>query len=351
MKKNTIVLIITIVLAIVAVTLIITSSKSTIRRELKDFAIDDTSNVSKIFLSDKNNRNILLVRQSDGSWQLNGKYKAQQESVDLLLKTMLNLAIMDPVPQSALNTTIRLLATGSTKVEIYQQVYRIDLFSRIRLFRHEKKSKTYYVGHVAQNNIGTYMLMENSEVPFLVYLPGLRGFVQSRYNTREKDWRDHQIFASKLQDIQSVEVDFIENPNQSYKVVNHDDRFFSLISQSDKKDISDFDTNKVVNFLASFANIRYEALIEDMFPGRRDSIIANLPFHVITLTEKSGKKVVVNTFHKPGAPGEIDYKGNLLPYDIDRFYALINDGKDFVLIQFYVFDKITRPVIYFKRSS
>jgi hypothetical protein len=347
MKKNWLIFIITIILVIIAAILVFNGSKSTMKPAMKDFAINDTSTVMKIFMSDKNNRNILLERQPQGYWELNGHFKAHEESIDLLLKTMLNLAIWEPVPEAAHNTVITVMAASSVKVEIYQKVFRINLFNRIKIFPHVKRTKTYYVGYVAQNNIGTYMLMEHSSAPFLVYLPGFRGFVQSRYSTLEKDWRDHAIFADKINDIRSVAVQFVEYPELSYKVINNDDVRFSVVSLMNNKEIRVFDTMKVVNFLASFANIRCEAFLNDLPQEERDTIIDKYPFHIITLIKKSGEKEVVRTFHKPVLPGQFDNQGHPISFDRDRFYALINDGKDFTLIQFFVFDKITRPITFF----
>jgi hypothetical protein len=351
MKKNRLIIILAIVLAVIAALLAITGSKGTIKPALKDFAVDDTSNVVKIFMTDKNNLNILLERQSQGYWELNGHYRAQQESVDLLLKTMLNLAVMQPVSEAAHNTVIKVMASSAVKVEIYQKVFRINLFKHIRLFPHVKRTKTYYVGHVTQNNIGTYMLMEHSSTPFIVYIPGFRGFVQSRYSTIEKDWRDHAVFSDRINNIQSVTVQFVEHPERSFQVVNHDDVHFALVSLIGDKEIPDFDTMKVVNFLVSFANIRCEAFLNDLPQEERDTITARYPFHIITLTKKSGETVVVKTFYKPLLPGQFDSQGHPLKMDLDRFYALINEDKDFVLVQFFVFDKITRPVTYFLKPS
>ena len=36
----------------------------------------------------------------------------------------------------------------------------------------------------------------------------------------------------------------------------------------------------------------------------------------------------------------------LEPFDLDRAYALVNNGQDFVLIQYFVFDRIMRPLQY-----
>jgi len=130
MRKNRLIIILTIVLAVIAALLAITGSKGTIKPALKDFAVDDTSNVVKIFMTDKNNTNILLERQPQGFWELNGRYRAQQESVDLLLKTMLNLAVMQPVSEAAHNTVIKVMASSAVKVE-YTRRFSGSIFLNI----------------------------------------------------------------------------------------------------------------------------------------------------------------------------------------------------------------------------
>ncbi|MCD4746625.1 MAG: hypothetical protein K8R58_10025, partial [Bacteroidales bacterium] len=167
MKKNKLIIIITIILAVIAVILIYSHSKGTFKSELKNFAINDTTNITKIYMVDKKNQSVLLERINAGEWKLNNNYKVRKSGINMLLKTMLNIIPKAPVPKSAHNKTVALLASSSIKVEIYQMVYRIDLFNTIKLFPREKLTKTYYVGNVTQDNIGTFMLMENSSVPFV----------------------------------------------------------------------------------------------------------------------------------------------------------------------------------------
>ena len=47
----------------------------------------------------------------------------------------------------------------------------------------------------------------------------------------------------------------------------------------------------------------------------------------------------------------VDENGDPMPFDRDRMYALVNEGRDFVLVQFFTFDKITRPLGYFLERS
>lgn len=347
MKKNLIYTIITVLLAIVALFLFFSNSRTTIRQEAASFAIRDSAFVTRIFLSDKTDRNILLERQEDGTWQLNGKYRAQQESVNLLLKTMVNLAILEPVSEAAHNTVIKLLAANAVKVEIYQDVPRIRLFKFLEWFPREKNTKTYYVGHVTQSNIGTYMLMEGAETPYIVYMPGFRGFVQSRYRTLESEWRDHTIFSARIPEIASVQVEFPGDPSRSFQVVHGGNHRFRLFSLADQQEIMSYDTIRLLDFMTSFMNIRFEALVDNMNPQRKDTVLAASPLHIITMTLNDGHQQVVKTYRKPGLPGEIDLDGNPVIFDRDRLYAVLEEGNEMVLIQYFVFDRITRPLSYF----
>lgn len=346
-QKHKITLIILAVLVVVAIVFYFSRSGGTFKRELSDFAITDTSNVVKIFLSDKASNNILLERQEDGRWLANGKYLVRKDMIDLLLATMKNIRVISPVPKAAYNTVIGNMAARSTKVEIYQRKYLIDLFYRIRLFPGIKQTRVYYVGDVTPDNIGTHMLMENSEMPFILYWPGFRGFIASRYTTRLTDWRDHSIFNHKFLQISSVEVFFPGAPEQSYRVDNNQKGFMDLFPYSQSAPVPIFDTLKMLGFITAFEDIRFEALIDDMDQRIVDSIVATQPQQIITLTDNIGNQLKVKTFKRRAAAYTADVSGMPTEYDTDRMYALINNDQDFVLVQHYTFNRIIRPLRFF----
>ena len=52
-----------------------------------DFRVDDTSRVDKIFIADMDGKSVTLTRPAQGSlWDLNGRFKAREDAVTLLLK-------------------------------------------------------------------------------------------------------------------------------------------------------------------------------------------------------------------------------------------------------------------------
>jgi hypothetical protein len=351
MKKNRRYIIAVLVLGVIAIALVLTNSKSTFKRALSDFAIDDTSNVTKIFMSDKNNNNLLLTRSQHGKWMVSNKYPGSKANIDLLLGTMLHLQMKEPVPKAAVENIIKDLATFSVKVEIYQWKYRINLFNFIRLFPHEKLTKVYYVGGPIQSNQGSYMIMEHSSLPFVVFLPGLRGFVTPIYSPIEKYWRDYSVFKKTIQQIESVKMEFPSDPENSFEIRNGQNMSLRFISLYDNQVVPVFDTLKVMNFLAAFRNINFEALLNDMDAHRKDSILNRTPYCIISLTDTSHFTNTIKTWRKGVTTGEVDAMGNPAPYDLDRLYASVNEGKDFTLIQYFVFDKILRPKSFFIRKQ
>ena len=347
MKKNRKIIIVFAVLAIAAAALWVGQSPSTFRRSLSNFKLEDSASVTRIFIGDKNNNSIVLKKTGPGKWVVDDKFPAQKISVDLLLKTMVDIEVSQPVAIAAHDNIVKELAVNSVKVEIYQEVYRVDLFGKFRWWPHEKLTKVYYVGGATPDNQGCFMLMEHSTEPYIVFLPGFRGFVSPRYSPIEKYWRDYNIFKTPIPEISAVKIETLETPQFSYEVKNNGDDRFSIYALNDNRKLPRYDTLKLLNFLSGFRNLNYEALLDDMNKYRKDSILASRPFIVISLTDKKGVTTTIKTFHKKGPEGQTDEQGRPMPYDLDRLYALVNNGQDFTLIQYFTFDKILRPLPFF----
>ncbi|MFH1319242.1 MAG: DUF4340 domain-containing protein [Bacteroidota bacterium] len=327
MKKNRIIIIITIVLVIIAAYLYFTSKKGTIQKELKDFAIEDTSLITRIFLADKSEKRVLLERIKPEHWTVNGKYKARKDLINVLLKTIKTLKVKSPVSRAARDNIIKRLATSAIKAEIY-------------LGDSEEPVKVYYVGGETQSRTGTYMLLENSSDPFIIQIPMFSGYLSTRYTTDEYEWRDKTIFNYPFKDIASVTVEYPSIPNSSFIISNTGDWTYSLRSLINNELIPDCDTTRLKIYLTYFKNIQFEGFIRKLDNAFRDSIISSTPQQIITVSDMSDRSTTIRTFLKPLPGVTFDMAGNQLVYDIDRMYALIDGQKELVTIQFFVFDKL-----------
>ena len=328
MRKNIIILILVVILAAVAFWVVSTNSKSTIKRELRDFAISDTAAVDKIFMVKKSNEQVTLTR-TDKGWIVNGKYPARKDAIETLLKTLKRVQVKNPVSESSMDNIIKMLATRNTKVEIYSK---------------GKLLKTIYVGGPTQDQLGTFMMLEGSSVPFIVAIPGFAGYLSSRFFTEEKSWRSPLIFDYNFDDIKSVKS--INNifPDQSF-IVEKTGQEFNIKTLNGNIKAPAIDTLALRYYVSSFERIACEFFVENFDPSIQDSLSNAVPFRVLEVTDVNGNTKKVEA-HIRRAMGLTDDEGNPLEWDNERMYARL-DGETWVVIQFYVFEVLFREFDYF----
>lgn len=351
MKRNRILIILTVIVVITGILFLLNRRYTTLDDAESGFAVEDTASITKIFMADKNNRSVLLEKEAPGRWILNGKYPAHNYNVSMLLRTIKDLTVRYPVPLAARDNVITRMATVARKVEIYQMSHRINLFNKIKLFPYEKLARVYYVGDATQDNMGTYIQMEGADQPYVVFLPSLRGFIYPRYSTDEDDWRDQTIFRTPLQDFASVEIQFMEEPEESFRVEADAEGNLYLYPAGSNEPVG-YDTLRMLQFVTAFKDIRYESVLNNKLDAEYiDSIASGPVAHYITLRERDGDEVVVRTYRKGGFAELYDEEGAALePFDLDRLYAYLND-EDFVLIQYFVFDKVLRTASYLRNME
>lgn len=320
---------------------------STLRGDAADFTVRDTASVTKMFFADKNANTTLLCRTEHG-WTVNNEYDAQQKLVNEILYTLDHLRIRMPVSLASHDNVITRMASTNTKVEIYQNVPTINLFNRIKLFYREKKTKTFYIGDVTQDNNGTYVLKEGADKAYIVYLHGFRGSISSRFSANQEDWRSHKIMSYNMDNIASYELEVNNNPERSF-ILSENGRNSFIMNHLNGNEIA-FDTLRVLNLLTSLNDIRFEAFLSDVAETRRDSIINSPYLEKLTVTDKSGKVTEIKTFKIKINADAFGYVEESWDDDPDHKYALIN-GKDFVLIQDFVFGKLLKPATYYMKSN
>ena len=328
MKKNRLTIIIVIALLAIALFFYLNNSKGTIKKELRDFAVEDTASITKIFLVDKANHQVTLERKNH-EWIVNKKFTARRDVINLLLKTIKRISVRAPVPKAAEDNIVKNLAVKSTKIEIYKDN---DLI------------KTYYVGGPTQDQYGTYMLLKNSSRPFIMEIPGFRGYLSTRYFTFVNDWRSQIIFNKRYRNILSVTVKTPKEPNKSFKIIKSENNIIDLKDYKNQS-VAKFDTLAAKQFLAHFIRINFNKFVEN-FKHKKDSILKTPPSYIITLEDVNKNKKTIKVYPMLSI-GRTDSKGNALKYDPDNMYVFLNNDRDFVFAQYFVFDPILKNIDYF----
>lgn len=339
-----------------ALTLIVVLSRGrnhTLKQDLHIEAAARPGGVTKIYMADKENHQVLLSSVGDSAWIVDGKFPASQKMVELLLETLSDMRIRSRVNMAAAPNVSKQLAAKSVKVEVYYHDYRIKWFKgRLRLFGYEKRD-VIYVGHDTQDMMATYMYHDGDEVPCIVYLPGFRGCLSPRFVVDPYAWRSHSIVDLPVQQIASVELIIPNNPEESF-VVERDGEGFILKtgSPSGWQTVEGFDTARVAQMLSSFVRLNFDEYARAVPKAELDTTFSGDPRTVLRVTDINGETHEVKTYIKYSNPDDILAMPDTSMYqvfDLDRLYAIV-DNKDTVLIQYYVFDNILQPASFFLKE-
>jgi hypothetical protein len=342
MKKNRLAIILVVVLGSACFWFVINRGRGTIKPTLRDFAVADTASISKIFLADKNGNSITLERQSPSQWLVNGKYTARPDAVHTLLTTIKTLDIKEPIGKNAQDNVIKRLAAKAVKCEIYQN---------------NELVKAYYVGTETPDQAGTYMIlidpetMKPSAKAFITYIPGFEGYLTTRYFTEERGWRDRTVFHYIPSDIKSVRLEAPSNPEQNYEVSVLGENKFQVKKLNDNKVLNDLDTLAVKQYLSYFQQLNFESFEVDLKQPQIDSALKTKPLNILTVTDNKGQSNKVTFYGRNNLKKLLDEKGEPLPFDPVRMDALLDNGKDFVMVQYFMFGKVLPPVDYFRKKS
>lgn len=322
MTKNRIIIGLVLVLGVLAVLLVSRNSDSSIKKALRDFAVEDTASVDRVFMVRKDNKQVTLTRQN-GHWMVNDRYVARPDAIENLLKTINRIRVKSPVSESMLDNAVRMLATRNTKVEIYNG---------------KKLLKTIYVGGPTQDQMGTFMMLEGSAVPFVVHIPGFVGYLSSRFFIEETSWKSTQIFNYNFADIRSVSVINADEPGASFKILSPGENRFAITTPDGAPIPGILDTVGVRFYISHFEKVNFEFYADSLPQPLRDSLLAAKPYRTLILEDQAGQSRRLTAW-KRYANGKLDDDGNPKLWDDERMWALLDD-KSWVVIQFYVFKSL-----------
>jgi len=329
MKKNSIFLLLFLILAAAAAWLIYSRTSGTISKELRDFAVKDTASVVKIFMADKTGQQVTLEKVDATDWTLNGEFPARPDAIKTLLQTMHDIEVRSPVGKSGYNNVIKNIAAKGIKVEVYTP---------------EGLLKTYYVGGASQDQTGTFMYLENSTVPFVLHIPGFDGYLTPRYIVKAEDWKIKNVFRLKQGQLKSLKVVDRERQGYEFTILNDGAGAFTILDDQNNL-VPEVSQDKVISYLQFYGMVNYEMTEKALNTFQRDSLTATEPFRTIELTDVAGKTSFINLWRRPQlstTTNRANSEGIPYAYDIDRMTARIGNDTTLLVVQYYSFEKLFR---------
>lgn len=332
MRKNLFLLILVTLLSLIALWLVSSRKSGTLSKEMKEFAVEDTGSIVKIFMADKAGESVLLKRRDNGDWDYNDKGLARPDGIKTLLSTIHDIRVKSPVGRNAYNNIIKSLAATGVKVEIYN---------------HEGLVKTYYVGGPDMEHTGTYMYIEGADAPFVLHIPGFEGYLTPRYFLKEEDWRVKNILRIQPSALESLTAINYEKPGYHITINSLRNGEFE-VRDADGNAVQGVVHDKVINYLQAFTFLNYEKIEKALTAAQLDSLKSTAPLRTVSVKEKSGKTTVIDFWRRPVTAGSVAAtreNGVVLPYDVDRMTARIRDNPEWIVVQYYTYDHLfKRPV-------
>lgn len=296
-----------------------------------DFALADTAAVTRVVITDKSGHRVELTRLNASEWRVNGSFLARREMVENLMQAAARLTVMSPVALAAKDNVIKKLSSMAIHVEYY---------------RGDKKLKGYYIGFATQDNSGTFAILEKSTMPYIVYMPGHRGYVSEFFSPIVLNWRDKLIYTYNIPDIRRVEMEFATDPENSFVVECENGRHFRLLDLKTGKPLP-FDTSRMKTWLREFRNIAFEDFTS-LPPGKMDSLRQKHRLFTVSVTDKEGVRKSVTGYRIPLPPNTEDAFGRIVLFDYDRMYGEISGIDEPVILQYLTFDRITKHPEWFR---
>lgn len=341
MKRGTLfILLLLLALGAVAIYLLRSGKgTSSIEKADRDFLIKDTAKITRVFLADKEGNSAEITRTKDG-WFVNNKFRCRSEAIVNLFEAIRLMEVKMPVPRSAKENVIRFMSSNAVKVEIYSE---------------DEKLKQYYIGHEPADSEGSYMILskddeENYPDPYVVFIPGFKGYLQPRFITRENEWRDRLVLNFTPPQLKEIRVRYFDQAkDSSFTITFEDQSHFKLKNASGAE--MPYDMGKMRQYLIYFQNISYESLITAKSSRLLDSLGRTAPFANIEVQTKDQTTHTYRFFRK-AYTGEVNPElGVKFPYDPDRLFLNFDRNKEWALIQYFVFGKLLITYAYFQPQA
>lgn len=314
---------------------VFTKTNSTLSDDENNFSVKNTADVTTIVLLNAKGEKLSL-QKGEGRWMVNNKYEARPELITQMLDILSRQTSLAPVAKSAHDNVMREMMAQYIKVSVYTG-------------SDTEAEKVFYVGGATVDSRATYMILEHdgqmAARPHMVYVPGRQGYLTPIYaHLDEEEWRSRIVFKHGEGDIQTLELNYAAEPEKSFRITRVEGDSFRLEPLSGTVPAVATYTHKYVRqYVYAFTEIHAEAF--DNSYSKKDSTMGTTPYCTFNIRSTNGKTNTVHLWRMPvnkRSKAQYDELGRPITYDVDRFYASINNGRDFVIVQYYVFGRLLR---------
>ncbi len=332
MKKNILLLFITLVVGLLAYT--IYNKKGDGKDSLAQmpdrvFGVKDISTIGKISIQQPEYPVINFVSQGQG-WIMNNK-KSTNEFVINDFLGLISRVDIDYIPTSKMTKTILgLMPENGINIKIWD--------------KNGELIRDFMVGSEIGNNGGTPFLVKGEKQPYVMRVPGFEGSLRTRILNKMNEWESKDVYNIDPNTIESVEVSYDRDPEASFIVSKTDNNYSIAKPDNPTKTVSP-NQKTAEAYLAFFKYIVAE--YNDSENPNRQRIKEGQRFAKITVITNDGKKNKIDYFSYADIDTKIETKSPHQIHPDNKFFAETSDN-EMLLVQQRVIWQIFRTYDYFK---
>ena len=308
------------------------SSEGSSDSQFIEFAIEDTTSIDKIIITDPFSNRIELIKKLD-SWTDSKGTCISQPNVHFILEAFNKISFKGYLPQKAQEKFTELMATSHTKVEIFQD---------------GEWTKTWYIGPAAQDHLGQIMLLETSDegksaYPVMMSIKGMYGIIEPRFFADSRKWICTNIFNLEIDEISRVDVTY---PKEQYRNFSIAQKNMKYLVQQNRERLSEVDTSNIFRYLQGFQKVHFELANYEMNKKQCDSLKKTIPFCILSVKETSGKSTKLRMFRIASSTPQRNEFGETVDMDMNKFWCQLPNG-DLVKCQYFTFNPLILGHVFF----
>jgi hypothetical protein len=257
-----------------------------------------------------------LKKGADGIWYANEK-ATNSELIENMLYALSHQQADFPIPMEKTQQAVNKLNKQGFEIKVYSKKSK-KLDFQICLF------DTLCVG-----------LVKNKKQPYALSIPGYNDKTTDYISASTSFYLNNSIFKYLPSEIESVTVENIRNPSESFIVFQTMRGQIMLYSIANKSFINYFDENKIRKYLSYFYDVEYTKML-DISKSERRNIMNLAQSHKLTVKANKSKISLTITPKLLEIPVEQFGKNQL--YDTDNFYLLMNENQDIAIAKWIDFD-------------
>ncbi len=315
----------------------------------REFRVSPGTEIGRVVMSPPEGESLVLQRGPGGEWLLSDHYLANEAALRELFSALRFMEVRRPVPMAGRQEVAAGLQRRGVLVEVYSRGYWLGLPGRQGILPRYRKERAFWVGENTADGLATHMQLRDAATPFEVHVPGAHGGLQGVFVTDKHLWRDPVIIDLGPDQLQKIRAGFAATPAQSYRIMRSGQEFLLFDRDGLQLDPAGISMVHLGRFLNSFTGLYYERLIPGSATQPPADLIGEVPFLRLWVEDTAGSERLLK-FYLRRATADGSLVSAYRKYDPNRFYLQLDHG-DFALAQYYVFQRIMRPLSYFLQNN